>query len=103
MAFFIPQNPLGLVLGIIVCPIVYLFFLSLLKFFSKDDIDHFRGYSSKFGPLSSLFNKLLNVIERIEFRNDWLKDYLNNKSLRQLYLDRKYERFKELLNKYSEN
>lgn len=70
VTFFIPQNPLGLVLGIIVCPIVYLFFLSLLKFFSKDDIDHFRGYSSKFGPLSSLFNKLLNVIERIEFRNN---------------------------------
>lgn len=38
-----------------------------------------------------------------EIKEKVVKDYLNNKSLRQLYLDKKYERFKELLNKYSEN
>lgn len=69
ITFFIPHTTIGLVLGVIVCPIVYIIALSLLKFFSKEDIIHVRGYSKKLGPLAAIFNKVLNIIEKIEFRN----------------------------------
>lgn len=67
-AFIIPKNPLGLLVGIIICPIIYLFSLSLLKVFTKYDIKYIRSYSSKFGPLKVLVNKILSLIEKIEFR-----------------------------------
>jgi stage V sporulation protein B len=68
-AFFIPKDTLWLFPGIFVCIIVYFFALILVKFFQKDDIESLRSLSSRFGPLSKILNKVLNVIERLEFRN----------------------------------
>lgn len=69
VGYFIPKTTLFLFPGILVCMVVYFFALILVKFFTKDDIVTLRGYASKFGPLSKIVNKLLNFVEKIEFRN----------------------------------
>ena len=68
-AYFIPKTTVFLFPGIFVCIVVYFVALLLVKFFQKDDIDSLRAMSSKFGPLSKIVNKVLNLVERIEFRN----------------------------------
>lgn len=65
----IPKSTLWLFPGILACMIVYFFALIFVKFFTKEDIETLRNYASKFGPLSKIVNKLLNFVERIEFRN----------------------------------
>lgn len=70
VSLIIPKTPIGLIIAGVVCSVVYLFSLILFRFFSKDDLDNFRDYSRKFGPLASLLNKLINFVERIEFRNN---------------------------------
>ena len=55
--------------GIFICIIVYFFSLILVKFFTKEDIASLREMSSKFGPVSTIVNKILNFVEKIEFRN----------------------------------
>jgi stage V sporulation protein B len=67
--YMIPKTTLWLFPGIIICIIVYFFALILVRFFTEEDIETLRGYSSKLGPLSSVANKILNFVERIEFRN----------------------------------
>ena len=69
VGYLIPKSTLWLFPGIFICMIVYFFALILVKFFTKEDIETFRGYASKFGPLSKIVNKILNFVERIEFRN----------------------------------
>ena len=67
MSLFIlllPQNINGLIIGIIVCPIIYLITTILLKTFTNEDISEVRKFSNKLGPLSSLVNKILNFMER---------------------------------------
>ncbi|MBR4447216.1 flippase [Methanobrevibacter sp.] len=66
---FIPKTTLWLFPGIIICMIVYFFALILVRFFTAEDIATLRGYSSKLGPLSKFVNKVLNFVEKIEFRN----------------------------------
>ena len=68
-ALFIPKTALWLFPGIILCIIVYFFALILVRFFTKEDIASLRELSSKFGPISSIVNKILNFVEKIEFRN----------------------------------
>ncbi|SEK21703.1 stage V sporulation protein B [Methanobrevibacter gottschalkii] len=68
VAYFIPKSTLFLFPGIVLCMVVYFFALILVKFFQKDDIESLRKFSSKFGPFSKLINKMLNFVERIEFR-----------------------------------
>ena len=68
-AFFIPKTTLWLFPCILVCIIVYFFALILVKFFKKDDIEGLRELSSRFGPLAKIVNKLLNFVEKLEFRN----------------------------------
>ena len=65
----IPKTALWLFPGIIGCMIVYFFALILVKFFTKEDIETLREYSSKLGPLSKIVNKLLDFVEKVEFRN----------------------------------
>lgn len=67
--FIIPKTTLWLFPGILICIVVYFFALILVRFFTKDDIETLRGYSSKLGPFSSIANKILNFVEKIEFRN----------------------------------
>ena len=69
-ALLIPKNAIWLFPGIFACIIVYFFALILVKFFTKEDITSLRELSSKFGPISTIANKLLNFVERLEFRND---------------------------------
>ncbi|MBP3791341.1 MAG: flippase [Methanobrevibacter sp.] len=68
-AFFIPKSTLWLFPGIFACIIVYFFALILVKFFKKEDIESLRHFSSKFGPLGKIINKMLNLVEKLEFRN----------------------------------
>ena len=69
VAWIIPKTAIWLFPGIIICIIVYFFSLILVRFFTKEDIESLRGMSVKLGPLSSIANKLLDFVERIEFRN----------------------------------
>ena len=65
---FIPKTTLWLFPGIIICMIVYFFALILVRFFTEEDIATLREYSLKLGPLSKFVNKVLNFVERIEFK-----------------------------------
>jgi stage V sporulation protein B len=67
-AYFIPKDTLWLFPGIFACVIVYFFALILVKFFQKDDIESLRAMSSKFGPVAKVADKVLNFVERLEFR-----------------------------------
>lgn len=67
-AYFIPKDTLWLFPGILACIAVYFISLILVKFFQKDDIESLRHLSERFGPLSKIVNKLLNFVEKIEFR-----------------------------------
>ena len=68
IALLIPKTPLFLFPAIIICVIVYFFSLILVKFFKKEDIESLRILSSKFGPLSKIVGKVLDFVERVEFR-----------------------------------
>ena len=68
-ALIIPKNAYWLFPGIIACIVVYFFALILVRFFTREDIASLRELSSRFGPVSTIVNKLLNFVERIEFRN----------------------------------
>ena len=58
VAYIIPKTTLFLFPGIFLCIVVYFFALILVKFFQKDDIASLRAFSSKFGPLSKIINKM---------------------------------------------
>ena len=69
VGYFIPKTTLFLFPGIILCIIVYFFALIFVKFFTREDIESLRNMSSRIGPLSKFVDKILNFIERIEFKN----------------------------------
>lgn len=69
ICLFIPKTIPGFVAALIIAPVTYLVVLVLVKFFTREDLDNFRSYANKFGPLSGLCNKLINGIEKIEFKN----------------------------------
>ena len=68
IALLIPKTPLFLFPAIIICVIVYFFSLILVKFFKKEDIESLRNLSSRFGPISKVVGKVLDFVERLEFR-----------------------------------
>ena len=68
-AYVIPKNTVYLFPGIFVCVIIYFFALILVKFFQKEDIESLRNLSARFGPLAKVVNKMLNLVERLEFRD----------------------------------
>ena len=67
-AYLIPKTTVYLFPGIFACVIVYFFALILVKFFQKDDIESLRNLSARFGPLAKIVNKMLNIVEKLEFR-----------------------------------
>lgn len=67
-ALIIPKTTLWLFPGIFACIIVYFFALIFTKFFQKDDIESLRHLSARFGPLSKIVNRVLNFVEKLEFR-----------------------------------
>ena len=68
VAYIMPKTTSWLFVGIIVCMIVYFFALILVRFFTQEDIVGLRALSSKFGPLSKVMGKMLDLVEKIEFR-----------------------------------
>lgn len=60
----LPQNLIGIIIGVIVCPIIYLILLILFRTLESDDISMARSYSKKFGPLSKYVDKVINLVER---------------------------------------
>ena len=60
----LPQTYLGLYIGLIISPIIYLFAFTFLGGFMKKDIEIFHRYTKKLGPLSGAAGKLLKFIER---------------------------------------
>lgn len=67
--FLIPKTTWWLFPGIFACIIVYFFALILVKFFERDDIESLKGMASRLGHLSNVANKILNLVERLEFRD----------------------------------
>lgn len=61
---FLPNTILGLIIGIIICPIIYLVCLILFRTLESEDIEHFRKYAGKLGPLSKYANKLLDFMTK---------------------------------------
>jgi stage V sporulation protein B len=60
----LPRDTTGLIIGIIICPIIYLLTLIKLKFFTLEDINSARSMTSKLGPLNKIANKILNFVEK---------------------------------------
>lgn len=69
VALIIPKTVVGLVIGIVCCPIVYLGALILCRFFQEDDIVALRRFTTKFGPVGKILDKILNLIVKIQFKN----------------------------------
>lgn len=68
VAYIIPKTTTWLFIGIFICIIVYFFALIFVRFFTEEDIISLRALSSKFGPLSKVMGKMLDIVEKIEFR-----------------------------------
>ena len=60
----VPNDVYGLIVGIIVCPIIYVVMIVLLRTLSHDDVLEFRRYANKLGPLSKFANKILNIVDK---------------------------------------
>lgn len=60
----LPNTILGLIIGLLLCPIIYLLSLILLKAFDKEDLITIRRFSHKFGFLHDLIDKFLCFIEK---------------------------------------
>lgn len=73
IALIIPKTIIGLIVGIVCCPFVYLGALILFGFFTKEDITALREYAIKFKGLSGIINKLLDGIEKIESKRPKIK------------------------------
>ncbi|MDR3223288.1 MAG: flippase [Methanobrevibacter sp.] len=60
----IPKTVFGLIVGLILCPIIYLISLILVKTFEFEDLESIKELSHKFGPLNKLVSKLIDLIEK---------------------------------------
>ena len=63
-SLLVPNNVYGLVVGMVVCPIIYVVMIVLLKTLSHDDVVEFRRYANKLGPIAKYANKLLDIIDK---------------------------------------
>ncbi|AMK16234.1 flippase [Methanobrevibacter olleyae] len=63
-SFFLPNNSIGLIIGLIICPIVYMIAIVALRTLSHDDVVGFRRFTTKLGPIRKYVNKLLDIIDR---------------------------------------
>lgn len=60
----IPKTYLGFVLALIIAPFVYLIALLFLKGFEKRDVRMLRRFGGKLGPLSGIFEKVANFLDK---------------------------------------
>ncbi|AMK15870.1 flippase [Methanobrevibacter olleyae] len=63
-SFILPNNPIRLIIGLIICPIIYIILIILLKTLSHRDIEKFKELSKKLGPLKKYCHTLLNTIDK---------------------------------------
>ena len=63
-SILLPNNVLGLVIGIIICPIIYVVMVILLRTLSHEDVEQFRRYAGKLGPMKNYANKILNIMDK---------------------------------------
>lgn len=64
LILFLPKNTIGLIVGIILSPIIYLISLILMKTFDENDIASVNRFSNKLGPLSKVTNKILDFMKK---------------------------------------
>lgn len=62
--FFLGHNTIGLILGLIICPIIYTIFLIAFRTLNPEDINAARTFGNKFGPLTKYVQKFINILER---------------------------------------
>lgn len=60
----LPQTYSGLYVGVIISPFIYIFAFAFIGGFTKKDIEIFRRYSKKLGPLYNVTEKIITFIER---------------------------------------
>ena len=60
----VPNNVIGLITGIIICPFIYIAMIVLLKTLAPEDIVQFRKYASKLGPMRKIANRFLDFVEK---------------------------------------
>ena len=60
----LPSNTIGLIIGLIICPIIYIISIIALKTLSHEDVDGFRKFTPKLGPLKKYADKILNIIDK---------------------------------------
>lgn len=58
----LPKNSYGLIMGMIICPIIYLIALTFLKTLDSDDIEWFKNIFSKTGFLKKYIYKILDLM-----------------------------------------
>ena len=63
-SIILPNDVLGLIIGIVICPIVYVIMVILLKTLSHEDVLEFRKYASKLGPVRKYANKILDIVDK---------------------------------------
>lgn len=63
-AFVLPDNHLGLIVGILLGIIIYIIMILLLRTLSHDDVGQFRGFANKLGPFSKFTHKLLDFADK---------------------------------------
>lgn len=60
----IGYTTVGLILGLIICPIIYITFLIIFKSLEYEDINAARTFSKKLGPFNQYANKILDIIAK---------------------------------------
>lgn len=69
-SFLLPETPIGLFVGIILGIVIFILMILLLKTLSLDDINQFRGFADKLGPLSNFTHKFLDFSEKYANESD---------------------------------
>ena len=60
----LPKNSLGLIIGMIICPIVFLIGVTLFKTLDSDDIEWFKNIFNKTGFLKKYIYMILDLIDK---------------------------------------
>lgn len=60
----LPKNSLGLIIGMIICPIIFLIGVTLFKTLDSDDIEWFKNIFNKTGFLKKYIYRILDLIDK---------------------------------------
>lgn len=66
-SFILPNNSIGLIIGLIICPIIYIVMILLLRTLSHEDIVGLRKLTVKLGSLKKYSDKILNLIDKFSY------------------------------------